>query len=154
MSDFNAESLQAIEEFFVYTGEHDDPEICLESVLSLTIWQGNTEMAVNKELLPKLKRTEWQLQPKPEGTECIEEQMQRLEQMEKQLPDGGIMDADTILVDFLEKCDFHITGLAQDIFNIHRNSSDKEAVKQMFFEFTDMEFEEYLKLCLQELVCE
>lgn len=147
MSDFNAENLQEIEEFFVYTGEYDDPEIYLESVLSLTIWQGDAEMDIKKELLPVKKSSE-------NIERQMQKQIQKVGQLEKQLPDGGIMDADTILVDLLEECDFHMSGFAQDIFNIYRNSSDKEAVKQMFYEFTDMEFEDYLKLCLKELDCE
>lgn len=151
MSDFNAENLQEIEEFFVYTGEYDDPEIYLESVLSLTIWQGDAEMDIKKELLPVEKSSE---NIERQMQRQMQKQIQKVGQLEKQLPDGGIMDADTILVDLLEECDFHMSGFAQDIFNIYRNSSDKEAVKQMFYEFTNMEFEDYLKLCLKELDCE
>lgn len=65
MSDFNADALEAIEEFFVYTGEYGDPEIHLKSVLSLTVWQGNMETNINQKLLPI-----------EETSTSIEEQMQ------------------------------------------------------------------------------
>lgn len=65
--------------------------------------------------------------------------------------DGIVKDADTILVDMVQENDFEITGIAQDIFNIWRNSSDKKAVEQMFFEFTDMEFKDFLEKCKDEI---
>lgn len=65
--------------------------------------------------------------------------------------DGKIIDADTILVDVIENCDYLVSGMAQDIFNIWKNSNDKKAVEQMFYEFTDMEFEDYLQKCKAEI---
>ena len=61
------------------------------------------------------------------------------------------VDADTILKDIMDEQDFEISGMAQDIFNIYHKSSDKQAVKEMFFEFTGMEFDQYLMKCSREI---
>ena len=74
-----------------------------------------------------------------------------VEMLNNNTPNGRIVDADTILVDLLENSDFSFTGFAQDIFNIWKDSSDKKAVEQMFFEFTDMEFEDYLHKCKDQI---
>ena len=59
---------------------------------------------------------------------------------------GCIMDADTVLVDVIQDCEYEISGLAQDIFNTWINSSDKNAVEQTFFYLTGKELDEYLEL--------
>ena len=51
----------------------------------------------------------------------------------------------------MDEQDFEITGIAQEIFNIYHKSSDKQAVKEMFFEFTGMEFDQYLMKCSREI---
>lgn len=80
-----------------------------------------------------------------------EKMMNRVEELYENTPDGGvIIDADTILKDLIDENDFEISGIAQDIFNIYRKSSDKQAVKEMFYEFTGVEFEEYLIKCINE----
>ena len=66
-------------------------------------------------------------------------------------PDGIIRDSDTILVDLLENADNQFTGFAEDIFQIYINSNDKPAVCQMFYAFTGVEFEDYLKQCVEEI---
>lgn len=81
----------------------------------------------------------------------MEKLLKEVEKLNANTPDGVVVDADTILVDVIQKNDFEITGIAQDIFNIWRNSSDRKAVEQMFFEFTDMEFKDYLKKCKEEI---
>lgn len=81
----------------------------------------------------------------------MEKLLKEVEELNNNTPDGWIIDADTILVDMVQKNDFEITGIAQDIFNIWRNSSDKEAVEQIFFEFTDMEFKDFLEKCKEEI---
>lgn len=78
----------------------------------------------------------------------IETEVQKVEKMMENLPDGFIRDADTVLVDILLKeADHTFSGFAQDIFNIWRKSSDKKSIEQLFYEFTDYEFLDYLKKC-------
>lgn len=60
-------------------------------------------------------------------------------------PDGVIIDPDTILADLVQNND---EWLAQDIFNIWETSKDKQSVEQMFFEFTGVEFNKYLRRCI------
>lgn len=79
------------------------------------------------------------------------EKIRQVETLNSSIPDGVIVDADTILCDLLQNVDNEITGFSQDIFNIYKRSKDKDAVKQMFFEFTDMEFDDYLDKCLKEI---
>ena len=80
-----------------------------------------------------------------------EKLIKEVEDLNNNTPDGEIVDADTILVDLVQNCDYEFTGFAQDIFNIWKNSTDKKAVEQMFYEFTDMEFGSYLMKCKEEI---
>lgn len=70
-----------------------------------------------------------------------------LSQVEK-LHNGVIIDADTILADLIDARKCRFPGLAQDIFNIWETSTDKRSVEQMFFEFVGVEFNEYLRRCI------
>ena len=54
----------------------------------------------------------------------------------------------------MDEQDFEVSGMAQDIFNIYHKSSDKQSVKEMFFEFTGMEFDQYLMKCSREITTE
>ena len=81
----------------------------------------------------------------------ISKMVEQVEELNNNTPDGIIIDADTILVDLIEKCNYEFNGFAQDIFNIWKNSNDKPAVAQMFYEFTDVEFEDYLEMCLEQI---
>jgi len=76
-------------------------------------------------------------------------QIEEIENLSENAQDGT--DADTILADAVNNCEREFTGFAQDIFNIWKESSDKKAVEQMFFEFTDMEFGDYLKECAETI---
>ena len=79
------------------------------------------------------------------------EKIRQVELLNSNTPDGMIIDSDTILADLLLNVDNEVTGFSQDIFNIYKRSKDKDAVKQMFFEFTDTEFDEYLDKCMKEI---
>lgn len=79
------------------------------------------------------------------------EKIRQVELLNSNTPEGAIVDSDTILADLLLNVDNEVTGFSQDIFNIYKRSKDKDAVKQMFFEFTDMEFDNYLDKCMKEI---
>lgn len=80
-----------------------------------------------------------------------EEIIKEVEELNNNILEGQIIDADTILVDLVQNCNHEFTGFAQDIFNIWKESSDKKAVEQMFYEFTDIEFDCYLMKCKEEI---
>ena len=81
----------------------------------------------------------------------IAEMVKEVEKLNNNTPNGVVSDADTILADIIANCDFEFTGFAQDVFNIWKSSTDKKAVEQMFYEFTDMEFVDYLRKCKEEI---
>lgn len=74
--------------------------------------------------------------------------LSQVEKLHNNTPDGVIIDADTILADLVQNND---EWFAQDIFNIWETSKDKQSVEQMFFEFTGVEFDEYLRRCMDEI---
>ena len=65
-------------------------------------------------------------------------------------PNGVIQDADTVLADVMEESDFEMTGIAEGIFRIWEESKDRIAVEQMFYAFTNMCFDDYLKMCIKK----
>lgn len=71
--------------------------------------------------------------------------LSQVEKLHNNTPDGVIIDADTILADLVQNND---EWFAQDIFNIWETSKDKQSVEQMFFEFTRVEFNKYLRRCI------
>lgn len=56
--------------------------------------------------------------------------IQHVKELDENTPEGCIIDSDTILADLLEQCNYQETGLAHEIFDIYKNSTDKEAVKK------------------------
>ena len=54
LSKFNSKKIEAIEEFYIYTGEKEDPEINPVEVLSLTLEQHLTVTNVDKKLLKSI----------------------------------------------------------------------------------------------------
>ena len=83
--------------------------------------------------------------------DLISDMIDKVETLNNNTPNGFIHDADTILADVISNADFEITGFANDIFNIYRNSLDKGAVMEMFYAFTGINFDEYLTMCLDNI---
>ena len=79
------------------------------------------------------------------------EMIRQVELLNGSTPNGMIIDPDTILADLLLNVDNEVSGFSQDIFNIYKRSKDKDAVKQIFFEFTGTEFDDYLDKCMKEI---
>lgn len=76
--------------------------------------------------------------------------IKKIRQSKEKVEFDGI-DEDTILVDAIEACDFEFSGIAEDIFNIYEKSTDKKSLERLFFEFTDMEFSDYLEKCIKRI---
>ena len=81
----------------------------------------------------------------------IEKLIKEVELLNASTPDGIVVDSDTILADLIERVDVQFNGFSQDIFDIWKKSNDKKSVEQMFFEFTDIEFEQYLEKCKKKI---
>lgn len=81
----------------------------------------------------------------------MEELLKEVEALNNNTPDGYVTDADTILADAIGSADLEVTGIAQDVFNIWKNTSDRNAVEQLFYTLTDIEFLEYLEKCKREI---
>ena len=58
------------------------------------------------------------------------------------------IDSDTILADILDNCDYQVSGLSQEIFDIWKSSKDKDAIEKIFLAITDVSFEDYLNKCI------
>lgn len=81
----------------------------------------------------------------------ILQEIERIESLEKSLKDGMIYDADTVLADLVGMCEFEVSGISKELFDIYKNSSDKESIEKLFELFTDTGFKEYLNICEKEI---
>ena len=64
-------------------------------------------------------------------------------------PNGVIRDADTILKDYLDNRETEISGIAEEVFGIYKNTTDKESVKSMFEALVVTSFDDYVKDCIK-----
>lgn len=71
------------------------------------------------------------------------------EYLNNNTPDGMIRDADTILEDIIENRDKEVSGVANDVFKIYRNASDKKSVKAIFEAITGTTFDDYVNECVK-----
>lgn len=80
----------------------------------------------------------------------LEQAKQKYDEVSQHDEGGTVFDGDTILKDIMDDADFEISGLFEDIYNMFKKTTDPESMAQLFFEFTGIEFEEYLKRCINE----
>lgn len=73
-----------------------------------------------------------------------------VEKLHSNTPYGRIIDSDTILADLMDRADFKVNDASLDLFNIFKNTIDKQAFLEMFYFFTDTPFEEYLAHCIEK----
>lgn len=81
-------------------------------------------------------------------------QIRYVKELCRDIPDGVIRDADTILKDIMDEVSFEETGIAEEIFGIWEAAGTEnghQAVEEMFLTFTGIEFDEYLKKCMKEI---
>ena len=64
-------------------------------------------------------------------------------------PNGVIRDADTILEDYLDNRETEISGIAEEVFGIYKNTTDKESVKAMFEALVGTSFDNYVEDCIK-----
>ena len=82
----------------------------------------------------------------------IEEKIKEVKHLNHNTPDGGIIDADTILADIVEKSDMQETGLADELLMVYEKETDaKHAVKDVFLMLTGISFEDYLDACIEKI---
>lgn len=91
------------------------------------------------------------VEPSHDPDEWTNDMIEEVERLNDNTPEGIIRDADTILTDYIDNDDREFPGFAQDIFNIWRDTTDKSAFRKLFYEFTGVEFDEYLMECCQNI---
>lgn len=79
-----------------------------------------------------------------------EHMIESIKELDKNTPEGSIIDPDTLLADILDEADHEVSGLAREIFEIFKKSADKESVKELFFTFTGVKFDNFLNKCIKE----
>lgn len=76
--------------------------------------------------------------------------IESIKKLDKNTPEGGIIDPDTLLADILDEADHEVSGLAREIFEIFEKSADKKAIKDLFYTFPGVEFDNFLNKCIKE----
>lgn len=67
-------------------------------------------------------------------TKLVEEVME----LSTKQPDGvRFRDADTILADLIEECDFQVTGIADELLRLYLEAENKNDFKSLFFFMTE-----------------
>lgn len=79
----------------------------------------------------------------------MEEYIRRIKELKKMLKDGRIariQDDDTLLCDVMNDADFQVNDIVEEILQTWETTSDKKSVEKMFFIFTEMSMEDFLKM--------
>ena len=131
-----------------YFEENNRPDASFKINLQSISFSDNEEkyLTVKKEILQKFNET------KEEDEESLNALLKKARLLNENTPNGCIRDADTILHDIMDEADFEITGIGAELFGLFSNASQKERemFEKMFYLFTDVEFEEYLRRCAEE----
>lgn len=88
---------------------------------------------------------------KPLDSISIEPLIEKVEKLNANVPNKVIRDADTILADIMKKADHQCTGLAQEIFDIWKSSSDKSGIELLFYNLAGVKFRYYLNYCINHI---
>lgn len=72
------------------------------------------------------------------------------ERLYNNTPNGGIVNADTILADKLEEANHKENGLALEVFRIWNESKDRDTIEKLFYTLTDIEFIDFLDECIEK----
>lgn len=57
---------------------------------------------------------------------------------------------DTILADVVGAASCCETGIAEEVFSVWENSSDKKAVEELFYSLCGVTFKDYLERCIRD----
>lgn len=87
------------------------------------------------------------IQKKLEDKERDEKEklVDRAVQLHNNVPDGGVIDMDTILADYMDSADFQVSGISEDMVKIWKDSCDRSAVEATFELFTEHTFRIWLE---------
>ena len=105
---------------------------------------------VSYENRKNLKRRERNMKVEQNDYTWEEHMIESIKKLDKNTPEGSIIDPDTLLADILDEADHEVSGLAREIFEIFKKSADKESIKELFFAFTGVEFNNFLNKCIKE----
>lgn len=87
------------------------------------------------------------IQKKLEDKERDEKELlvEKAVKLHNDVPDGGIIDMDTILADYMDSADFQVSGISEDMVKIWKDSCDRSAVEATFELFTEHTFRTWLE---------
>lgn len=77
----------------------------------------------------------------------VEDLIKKAEGLYFSASDGAVSEADAVLADLVLKQDYE-SGVLKDLFGIYRKSNDKQTVCRMFYLFTGVELDDFLKGCM------
>lgn len=82
----------------------------------------------------------------------IKDMIGQVRKLVREIPDTCIdelHDPDTILADVVDIASCCETGIAEEVFSVWENSSDKKAVEELFYSLCGITFRDYLEKCIK-----
>lgn len=83
----------------------------------------------------------------------IKDMIAQVRKLVRKIPDTCIdelHDPDTILADVVDVASCCETGIAEEVFSVWENSSDKKAVEKLFYSLCGITFKDYLERCIRD----